>query len=154
MSTTTITAPAAAITTETRSTLGKALTATFFVDEDGFQQLEERWKTAIKQGFTPTSEQIFAYAVLRGKDWRKCFTPITSEVKLANGFRPHQSAVQAMGSLSRVITEFPFKDLISPNLYPNLKAVLDADALRTKIWRENPNTLDGYGYTVPVKEAA
>lgn len=84
------------------NTLGKAITQRFFKNESGFDLLQNDWarnwqNKEWRDSLTPT--HFFLYAALRGKDWRKGFTPITNDVKLSNGQRPMQVVEQIYSDL-------------------------------------------------------
>lgn len=67
-------------------TLGKQITQNFFLNEDGFTQLQERWSEAVQsKDTTLTSQHHLLYQVLRGKNWQKGFTEITNANKIKAG---------------------------------------------------------------------
>jgi hypothetical protein len=70
------------------NTLGKTITQQFFNSPDGYALIQEHWARQIKEGYQPTTYDLLSYAILRGKDYRKGFTPITNQVKLDNGQEP------------------------------------------------------------------
>lgn len=70
------------------ATLGRSTTQKFFKAEDGYQKMVERWSALsndkeVKQNLTASHHLL--YLILRGKNLRKAFTPVTSERKLTNG---------------------------------------------------------------------
>src|SRR5579862_3720731 len=82
------------------NTLNKTLTHSLFLaDSSSYDKLTENWAKYINDPELRTTlkaEHFLAYAIFRGKDWRKGFTPITNSVKLANG-------LQADGSLRAAV---------------------------------------------------
>lgn len=83
------------------NTLNKTITSTFYTEFNSFELLEQTWKTQVKEGFKPTSTDLLYYAVLRGKDYRKAFTPITRKIELENGAVANGALRQAITNLSR-----------------------------------------------------
>jgi hypothetical protein len=70
------------------NTLGKTITTKFYKSTTGFQDIEKFWRAQIANGFKPTAYDMLSYATIRGKNYRKGFTPITNQVKLDNGQDP------------------------------------------------------------------
>jgi hypothetical protein len=71
------------------NTLSKTITRTFFQTETGYQELEARWRERLASGTTLHGQDYLLYQLLRGKDYRKAFTPPTHPAKVANGHRPY-----------------------------------------------------------------
>lgn len=71
------------------NTLSKKITPNFFKEEikhNCYFEVKKHWLALQNnQDCHLALEHHILYAILRGKDWRKCFTPITNEVKLING---------------------------------------------------------------------
>lgn len=71
------------------NTLSKKITPIFFKEEikhNCYFEVKKHWLALQNnQDCNLALEHHILYAILRGKDWRKCFTPITNEVKLTNG---------------------------------------------------------------------
>lgn len=64
----------------TMKTLGKGITKAFYNDrESGYDQIKAAWKAALDSGVPLTCEHHVMYAILRGKDYRKGLTPVTSD---------------------------------------------------------------------------
>lgn len=59
------------------NTLGKEITRSFYMSENGFNELQERWAILFQDKAEReklTSIHFLVYAILRGKDYRKCYT--------------------------------------------------------------------------------
>lgn len=72
-------------------------------DPELFAQIKACWKKAAHQK-SITSSQIAAWAIIRGADPKKGFTPITNAAKLANGqdaFGAYDSAMRSCERLAR-----------------------------------------------------
>lgn len=65
--------------------LGKSVTRQFFLTDTGYEDIQARWRSLLKSGVTLHAQHHLLYAVLRGKNYRKCFTPITKANRLQNG---------------------------------------------------------------------
>jgi len=109
------------------NTLSKKITPFFFKEEirqDCYSEVQSLWKELQKSkkesGGSLTLAHHILYAVLRGKDWRKCFTPVSSEVKLANGARADYTLSEAMYSLGRSGVYADFEPLIDTPFASNL----------------------------------
>ena len=68
-------------------TLSRALTAQFFTDPDHYTALRRHWSALMRSNrrhkLSPAHHLL--YLALCGRDWRKAFTPIRSQIKLSNG---------------------------------------------------------------------
>lgn len=76
------------------NTLSKNITKLFFKEEyhDNYYQLTEKlWKELLNSKQDLNFRHHILYAILRGKNWRKCFTPITNSIKIENGQNPELS---------------------------------------------------------------
>lgn len=69
---------------ETKNTLGKEITKNFFLNESGYSDLKALWKVKLDNGFEPNADDLAIYAMLRGRDWRKGYTPISNKNKLSS----------------------------------------------------------------------
>lgn len=109
------------------NTLGKSTTKNFFKTESGYSDMVALWKQQIANGFQPTTYDLLCYAILRGKDYRKGFTPITNEVKLANGAMSvaHYPFFSAVRKLGNRLPEY-FQPLLIDNL--DLRNLLPYDS--------------------------
>jgi hypothetical protein len=86
------------------NTLSKKITPLFYKEEyrdNAFEAIKSHWKSLQDNPDIRLSlEHYILYAILRGKDWRKCFTPITNTVKLTNGMVSDQTLTHALWRLS------------------------------------------------------
>lgn len=84
-------------------TLNKSVTAKFFRNENGYEELVNLWSTWVnsspKTVNLTAAKQLF-YLILRGRDWRRGFTPVKSTKKLDNGAYKYYGAFWAFLSLS------------------------------------------------------
>lgn len=115
----------------------------FIISKEQFQQ----FRAAFKSKTRTTSADILLYNIIRNKDPKRGFTPITSPTKLLNGMWDWQSFSHAMELLSvvymkprRFITtgiEYPmskagheyretYGDLLTPEVCEQITAVLKA----------------------------
>ena len=70
----------------TVNTLSKQQTACFFAQPDlGYASLQAHWSALVAARTPLSAADHLLYLALRGKDWRKGFSPITNATKLANG---------------------------------------------------------------------
>jgi hypothetical protein len=136
-------------------TLSKKITSQFFATDGGYDTMRQRWSDAFKDKETRktlTASHHLFYLMLRGKDLSKSFTPITKQIKLDNGARPHAAAEHALRSIwsfnytTRTSTLNPeivamFGDLFSTNIEEIIKAIQPKNI-----------SLGQYEYTVDVKE--
>lgn len=104
-------------------TLGKSITSQFFNDpETGFHQAKALWKSALDSKTDLTAADHLAYAILRGKDYRKGFGPITNKNKLANGATWAFRA--ALIRVGRPLKSGVFKDIVTPDAYEIIKGLM------------------------------
>lgn len=78
----------------------------FFADKEEYLALRATWK-ALAQAKTLSASDMAAYALLRGKDLRKAFSPITNPNKLANGQAAGQGLDQAYATVRRASQYWP-----------------------------------------------
>lgn len=73
------------------NTLSKQITAALTGGEEGYNTVVRDWKRVVAEGkIKLRPEHYLLYAILRGKDYRKAFTPVTNKTKLENGCREQQ----------------------------------------------------------------
>lgn len=138
------------------NTLNKNITATFFKTENGYNDLIAHWsalmndKEACKK---IKAEHHLLYLILRGKDWRKGFTPATNSTKLVNGYKPDHAIKQAM---SYIYSNWykdklfaPFAELTTPEAQKLIQ-----DLLPEFIDRGDTHPLNGDAYKTEVPENA
>jgi hypothetical protein len=109
------------------NTLNKTITSSFFCHENGYDLLISVWSKAVNDPEvkkTLTSSHHLAYAVLRGKDFRKAFTPITDANKLANGSWEHQGYSIAWERLAYALNHPVFGSLTNKDTLKLMRAVL------------------------------
>lgn len=102
------------------NTLSKKITPLFFNEDtrhNCYNEVKAHWLKlqANSEQHPLTLAHHILYAILRGKDWRKAFTPISNEVKLANGARAELALTEAQYSLNARLSVFnDFAPLIDP----------------------------------------
>lgn len=98
------------------NTLSKKITPLFFKEDirhDCYSEAKKHW-LKLQYSHKLTLAHYIVYAVLRGKDWRKCFTPVTNEIKIINGTSPNASLRQAKFDLKYKLSVFnDFEPLVS-----------------------------------------
>jgi hypothetical protein len=69
------------------NTLSRAITARFFPNSDSYNAFRKHWSALInsERKHELSAAHHLLYLALRGKDWRKAFTPPTNPRKVANG---------------------------------------------------------------------
>lgn len=112
------------------NTLSKKITPIFFKEDirhNCYNEVKKHWLT-LQKSHELTLSHYIVYAILRGKDWRKCFTPVTNEIKIINGMAPTASLRQAMFDLKYKLNVFnDFKPLVNPEECANLVKSLLSD---------------------------
>jgi hypothetical protein len=123
------------------NTLSPSVTSTFFLKEDGYTNLVAAWKAAVndkKAPFQPSSAELLAYAILRGKDWRKGFTPITRERKLSSGsFAVNDGASRSLYSLRAAFRSEIFAPFVHADAYSSIEKLIDLAATRNLLMAGN-----------------
>ena len=120
------------------NTLPKAVTSTFFVNPDGFEVLSKRWKTICNDS-VPRKLDAFShylYAILRGKDWKKGFTPPSNSTKIENGaFQGWDVRLfgYRMKNNPNWTDHYLFFDLLVPDIRTKLSQVVE-------LYWENPGS--------------
>lgn len=81
-------------------TLGKKVTKSFFRTKNGWTNLKKAWVKELKAGssFTFDPGVHLLYNALRGKDYRKGFTPTTNRKKIINGQYRDSGMMKAVAS--------------------------------------------------------
>ena len=113
--------------------LSKTITSRFFLNEEGYTALVARWREYANDKElrdTLTADVHLAYAVLRGKDYRRSFTPIRNEVKLANGQTPNQALHSALWRVQQghALKHSVFEGLLSPTAAAAVKGLLNVNS--------------------------
>ena len=129
--------------------LSKTITSRFFLNEDGYSTLTARWAVLAKAKTPMTPSEQMAYAILRGKDWRKIFTPITNTVKLANGQNANAARNSALFDLrfypSRALSHPVFAGLLTPEAAKLIQELLQSVTIEDSAYRP-------LSVTAPVQE--
>lgn len=102
-------------------TLNKNITKTFFKTEDGYSQLELNWKTSVHAGKHLSTSALLLYMIVRGKDWRKAFTPIRSANKLKSGMLAYGSAISAFNQLKYILKPYRSHQVIDEQYEAEIK---------------------------------
>lgn len=150
------------------NTLPKALTGRFFTDPALFEALEARWSDLCRAAsdrsapedqrprLTATHQAL--YAALRGKDYRKGFTPITNAVRLANGQDPFMALKVVVYKLHETYAPnverllAPFGGLVTMDMLCALRELLPQ---RPSDWYIGMNVDEAFpGAALPVVEVA
>ena len=104
------------------NTLSRAITARFFAEPENYDALKTGWQSLQN---SPQRHELEAahhllYLILRGKDWRKAFTPITRVSKLENGAFSNWGLFNALYALhskqSQADLLAPFAGLVTPEM--------------------------------------
>jgi len=123
-----------------------------FKDKEHYLRFRSAWKQAVNNPETKhllTAEYHTLYAMLRGKDWTKCFTSITNKNKLDNGRTPEDTLISTLRNINGWIKRgkdltIPFSDTITPEILSNLSLFIPS----AKWYSENHKP-----YLNPVEEA-
>jgi hypothetical protein len=103
------------------NTLGKEITKDFYSEDHQYEDISYMWSKAVQENkkrevaeknLKPIHYAL--YAMLRGKDWRKCFTPITNQKELENGVDPVGMFRHVCYTLETYNSEYSFKKYIEP----------------------------------------
>lgn len=104
------------------NTLPRAVTARFFSTPDAYTALQRHWGNLMnsERKHELTAAHHLLYLVLRGKDWRKAFTPVTNRRKLENGGFSSWGLFRALSVLHFPMVEqellAPFDGLVTPEV--------------------------------------
>lgn len=104
-----------------------------FKDKQHYLDFRARWSKLCsptpypgRPELTPT--HYLVYAALRGRDWRRGFTPITNPHKLANGGRDDQGWVHALRALHSTWSEkwiiSVFDGLVTSEMLARVRAMV------------------------------
>lgn len=121
------------------NTLPRAVTARIIVDADRYMALRRHWSALMtsdaRHELAPAHHLL--YQALRGRDWRRAFTPITNPRRLANGAFVGWALFRALGQIHAEYREdwllAPFAGIVTPAMLVTLRALLP---------RANPYQLD------------
>ena len=115
------------------NTLSRAITAQFFTAPESYKALQTHWSNLMRsEGKRElTAVHHLLYLALRGKDWRKAFTPITNPRKLDNGAFFGWGLFNALRSLHYGRQEdllAPFEGLVTPEMLQLVRNFVPSNA--------------------------
>jgi hypothetical protein len=110
------------------NTLNKSTTRLFFKEEAGYAAVIARWSGLVNDVQARerlTASDHLLYLVLRGKDWRRGFQPVTNANRVANGHAAGdgQGFVRAVKGARFAAAGGPLSDLLTAEA-PSLIAAL------------------------------
>jgi len=111
-------------------TLPRAITAQWFPTSTAYQAFRVHWRAllASDRKHELAAKHHLLYLALTGKDWRKGFTPMTNERKLANGAFYGWSLFRALATIHSPHGEAallaPFDGLVTPAMLQNLRQLM------------------------------
>ena len=112
------------------NTLSRAITARFFPDSDSYNALRKHWSSLMNSEHKHelTAAHHLLYLALRGKDWRKAFTPLSNRRKIDNGAFWGWKMFLALCMLHSKFNEeevlAPFDRLITAEILQDLRTFL------------------------------
>jgi len=145
------------------NTLSRALTARFFPDIEPYVALQRYWSALVNSDrkHELTAAHHLLYLALRGKDWRRAFTPITNRRKLENGAFAAWGLFRALATLHYSRDEdallAPFGGLVTPEMLRQVRALLPQPRpfeLKPEAFSGGAFPFQAYVVTVPVEEGA
>ena len=95
-----------------------------FISKEQYFEMKKIWADYIK--FSPaTSEEMFLYLVMLGKDLRFCYTDITNKTKLNNGRYP--LIWKYLNNLNAVKRQYDYADgsFVENNYYKRVKYIFN-----------------------------
>jgi hypothetical protein len=104
------------------NTLSRAITAQIFTDTETYNALRQQWRALLNSDrrHELSAAHHLLYLALLGKDWRKGFTPLTNQRKLANGAFYQWGLFRAMALFHSEQHEAwllaPFDGLVTPEM--------------------------------------
>jgi hypothetical protein len=111
-------------------TLPKAITAQWFPTPTAYHSFRAHWRALMNSDrkHELVAEHHLLYLALTGKDWRKGFTPITNERKLANGAFYGWSLFRAVAAIHSTHAEAallaPFDGLVMPEMLQRIRPLI------------------------------
>ncbi len=112
------------------NTLPRAMTAQILIDLESYHNLREHWSALMR---SPRKHELTAahhllYLALLGKDWRKGFTCIANQRKLANGAFYDWALFRALAVLHMPSFEAqllaPFEGLVTPAMLEQIRRLI------------------------------
>jgi hypothetical protein len=115
------------------NTLSRAITPHFFTTPESYKTLQAYWSSLVRseRKHALTAAHHLLYLALRGKDWRKAFTPITNLNKLNNGAFFSWGLFNALRSLHYGRQEellAPFEGLVTPEMLQLVRNLVPSNA--------------------------
>ena len=111
-------------------TLPRAITAEWFPTPAAYHSFQAHWRmllTSVRK-HELAAEHHLLYLALTGKDWRKGFTPITNQRKLANGAFYGWSLFRALAANRSPYADeallAPFDGLVTPAMLQQLRRLM------------------------------
>jgi len=104
------------------NTLSRAITAQIFPNAKSYITLQNHWRVLVNSSRKHELEaaHYLLYQALRGKDWRKAFSPISNQHKLDNGAFESWGLIQAFNTLHSRVAEdallAPFDGLVTAEM--------------------------------------
>lgn len=108
------------------NTLSKNITSEFFSSAEDFYKLQKHWGNLVnsERKNELKAAHYLLYAVLRGKDWRKAFTPLSNQRKLANGAFYNWGLLRALYQLhhepAAILLE-PLAEVVTPAMLDSVR---------------------------------
>jgi hypothetical protein len=112
------------------NTLPRATTTHIFAEPGRYDALRRHWHALVTshRRHELTAAHHLLYAALRGRDWRRGFTPIRRPSKLAGGAFAGWALFDALWQLQSVHRESqllaPFDGLVTPTMLAELRPLL------------------------------
>jgi hypothetical protein len=112
------------------NTLPRIVTAQFFPGAETYAALRTHWRALMNSDSKRdlAAEHHLLYLALLGKDWRKGFTPITNERKLANGAFLGWALFRALWSLHNSFKDqwllAPFEGIVTSDMLQQVRRVI------------------------------
>jgi hypothetical protein len=117
------------------NTLSRTITARIFSNPNDYTALQKHWGQLMNSDrrHALSAAHHLLYLALRGKDWRKAFTPITNRRKLQNGGYYGWALFRALISLHSPLAEeellAPFDDLVTSEMLQLIRNFIPVSVL-------------------------
>lgn len=136
------------------NTLSRAITAQFFTTPESYKALQAHWSNLMRSEgkHELSAAHHLLYLALRGKDWRKAFTPITNLNKLNNGAFPDWGLFRALRSLHYGRQEdllAPFEGLVTPEMLQLVRSLIPSNAGKYRAEEFTRQSFPFEAYQVP-----
>src|SRR5262249_8920356 len=133
------------------NTLSRAVTAQLFPDASAYTRLQRQWSALINSNrkHELTAAHHALYLIVRGKHWRKAFTPISNQRKLANGAYYNWALCRGLAALhvpGQVVARLaPFAGLVTPAMLALARSLVPLPNL----YRYKPEDFAGGTFPFP-----